>query len=245
MLLSIFTNMWDIISGWLNQLLKGIGITLLLSLAGTIVGLFLSFILVALRMQKIQKNDKKIVIFFKKVGQAFAKTYVTVVRGTPMIVQAMIIYYGVNRLFNGNFSLPPLTAGLITVSLNTTAYLAEVVRGGIQSIDKGQEEAARSLGLSKGQTLRYIIFPQAIKNSFPSIGNEFIVNVKDTSILSVIQVVDLYRVAYKAGAANSTQFEAMLVAAFIYLILTYTTSKILIMIEKRMNMEVKELPSSN
>ena len=131
------------------------------------------------------------------------------------------------------------------VSLNTADYIAKIIRGGIQSIDKGQTEASKSLGLSGFQTMRYIIFPQAIKNSLPAIGNEFVINIKDTAVLSVIGIFELFNQTRRIAGMHYRQLEAYLVVAIIYLFLTYTVSSILKHVEKRMDMPVKELPSSN
>lgn len=224
------------------QFLSGIGYTLLLSLSGTLFGLILSFIIALLRMQNVNKKDLKPIKALKYLALGFGKLYVTVFRGTPMIVQAMIIYYG---LAFGGININPLAAGLITVTLNTTAYLAEVLRGGIQSVDNGQVEACRSLGFNQIQTFFYVVLPQAVKKSFPSIGNEFIINIKDTSVLNIIQVTELFFFANLAGQTTYSYFEAMLLTGAIYLVLTLVTSKILQIIEKKMNMPVKSLTSSN
>jgi putative lysine transport system permease protein len=157
--------------------------------------------------------------------------YVTIFRGTPMIVQAMIFYYGVSRLQLAWWT--PLVAGLTVVTLNTTAYIAEVIRSGINGIDKGQMEAARSLGFSRRKGMFLIVMPQAIKNSLPAIGNEFIVNLKDTAVLSVIGVSELFRATQLATAPNYRTTEGFFIAAIMYLLLTYVTSKIVNHLEKR------------
>ncbi len=231
-----------IISDRLGLIIEGIGVTLTISLIGTVIGLILALIVGSLRVQQPTNGDTKAIIIFKKIGNIVSKTYITIFRGTPMIVQAMIVYYGF--AVSGNV-IAPMTAGLITVTLNTTAYLAEVIRGGIQSVDKGQIEAARSLGFNQSKTFLFIVLPQAIKKTFPSIGNEFIVNIKDTAVLNVIGVVELYYVAVNAGKVSTYYFESMIIAACVYLILTYATSKVLNLIEHRMGLESKPLPSSN
>ena len=136
-------------------------------------------------------------------------------------------------------------SGLITVSLNTTAYLAEVLRGGIESLDQGQTEAARSLGLSYWKTMLYVILPQALKNSMPSIGNEFVINIKDTSVLNVISVIDIYYVATMIKGQYFRFNEPFFIAACIYLILTFVTTRILAFIDKKMEIDEKPLPSCN
>lgn len=237
---------------------EGIKVTLSLALLGTVIGLILAFGLVSLRMLTINPRDNDLIKFFKKIGCGFAKIYVTVIRGTPMIVQAFIFYYLVLALVRPTLSLAeyrdfidnvwtPFRAGLFTVSINTTAYLTEVLRGGLNSVDKGQKEAAEALGLGKFKTMMLIVFPQALKNSLPSIGNEFIVNIKDTSVLTLIGVLDLFSVSKNdiLGVFSGKSLEAYLIVAVYYLILTYLTSKLLQYFEKRMNLPVKEIVSSN
>lgn len=151
-----------------------------------------------------------------------------------MIVQAMIIFYGVAQanLFSW---WSPLPAGLIIVTLNTTAYISEVLRGGLESLDVGQMEAARSVGMTKSQAMRHVMWPQAIKNALPGIGNEFVVNLKDTAVLSVISVVDLFY-AVRQSASESYRFlEAFMIAAIMYLILTYLSSKLINYLSRRMS----------
>ncbi|HHU55495.1 MAG TPA: amino acid ABC transporter permease [Acholeplasmataceae bacterium] len=216
--------------------------TLALAVFGTFFGLIIALIFSILRVQKPLETDRKFVKILKLIGFGFVKTYVTIFRGTPMIVQGVIFYYS---FYSIGIRWSPFNAGLFTVSLNTAAYLTEVLRGGIQSVDPGQEEAARSIGMSGGKAFLYIIFPQAIKNSFASIGNELIVNIKDTAVLSTIMVVDLFYVANSAAGTYFLFVEAMLVAAMIYLALTYSSSKILQIIEKKLNIPTKDIVSSN
>jgi putative lysine transport system permease protein len=212
--------------------IRGVMITLLLSIVGTIGGFLLSLVLTIIRMQKIDnRRDNLITKVIKKTSQGFTYVYITVFRGTPMIVQAMIFYYGLAPL-----RIPfwePLLAGLIVVTLNTTAYIAEVIRSGINGIDKGQLEAARSLGFSFNQSMFRIVLPQAIKNSLPAIGNEFIVNLKDTAVLSVIGVVDLFKSTQQATSGNFRLVEGFFIAAIIYLMLTAITSRIVHHLEHR------------
>jgi len=231
-----------IINEFGSLFLKGIGVTLALAILGTIFGLMIALLFSVLRVQKPHVNDSKLVKLLKLIGYYFVKFYVTIFRGTPMIVQAVIFYYSFYQI---GIRWSPFAAGLFTVSLNTAAYLTEVLRGGIQSVDPGQEEAARSIGMSGAQAFTFVIFPQALKNSFASIGNELIVNIKDTAVLSTIMVVDLFYVANSAAGTYFLFVEAMILAALIYLALTYSTSKILQFIEKKMNVETKDIVSSN
>ena len=140
-----------------------------------------------------------------------------------------------------------LPIAIIVFGLNSGAYISEIIRGGINSVDKGQSEAAQALGLGKVKTMMLIVFPQALKNSLPSIGNEFIINIKDTSVLTLIGVLDLFSVSKLdiLGTFSGKSLEAYLIVAVYYLVLTYLTSKLLQYFEKKMNMPVKGITSSN
>lgn len=151
-----------------------------------------------------------------------------------MIVQAMIIYYGIAT--TGLFPWwGPLPAGLIIVTINTTAYISEVLRGGLQAVDHGQMEAARTLGMSHQQAMRKVMWPQAIKNALPGIGNEFVVNLKDTAVLSVISVVDLFYSVRQGASATYRYYESFMIAAVLYLILTFISSKLVDYLAKRLD----------
>jgi len=219
----------------------GIGVTLYLSLIGTSIGFLIALLFGFLQTLKINLYDSNLVIFLKNLVKRIIKTYVTIIRGTPMMVQAMILFWGIHSIYKWDF----LTAGLVVVTINTAAYLTEVVRGGIESIEKGQLEGAVSLGLSNLQAMIYVIIPQAIKNIMASIGNEFVINIKDTSVLSVIFVVDLFKVAKDAQNIFLDPFPPFIIAAIIYLILTSTTTFILRRLEKKLDIPSQELPSAN
>jgi len=156
-----------------------------------------------------------------------------------MIVQASFFWYGLGLFGN------VLLCGLFVVSLNTAAYISEIIRGSIQAIDKGQTEASLALGMSYPQTFLFIIIPQAIKNSMPAIGNEFVINIKDTAVLSVIGIFELFNMTKKITGMHYRQLEAYAIVALIYLILTYSIASPLKYIEKRMSMKPLELTSSN
>lgn len=221
--------------------LIGIGYTLLLSLVGTIIGLVIALFLGVIKAIKTP-NKKTLSQTFLKIFQGIIHFYVTVIRGTPMMVQAMIFYYVFRRI---GIMWEPLEAGLFTVSVNTGAYLTEVIKNGIESVPKGQEEAAKSLGMNRFKAMTLVVLPQAIKTQMASIGNEFIINIKDTSVLNVIMISELYYVAEDAAMRYSSFLEAMLIAAVIYLFLTYTTSKLLKFFEKRLGVQTKEIVSCN
>lgn len=220
---------------------QGISTTLYLSLIGTTIGLIVALFFSYLLTLKINRTDSKFVRLFKKIIQKIINIYITIVRGTPMMVQAMIIYWGISRII----SWDPKVASLVIVSLNTTAYLTEVLKGAILSIDKGQTEGALSLGLTPFQSMMSVVFPQALKNSMASIGNEFVINIKDTAVLSVILVVDIFRVAETAGGSTLDLFTPFIIAALIYLFLTYTVTKILRYLETKLDLPETSLPSSN
>ncbi|MFA5474865.1 MAG: amino acid ABC transporter permease [Acholeplasmataceae bacterium] len=225
-------TLWYLIQTYHSFFIRGILITLLLSIVGTLGGFVISLFLTTLRQQSIDyKRDAWYLVAIKKIGIGFAKTYITVFRGTPMIVQAMIFYYGLAPLRMSWWN--PLAAGLIVVTLNTAAYIAEVIRSGINGIDVGQMEAARSLGFSERQGMYRIVLPQAIRHSLPAIGNEFIVNLKDTAVLSVIGVFDLFKSTQSATSANYRVVEGFFIAAVIYLILTMVTAKLVHHLETR------------
>lgn len=219
--------------------LEGAVTTIGLSLTGTVVGFIIALALVGLRLQKPDNRDPKSVKTLKRIGSGFAKAYITVFRGTPMIVQASFFWYGLGLFGDA------LLCGLFVVSLNTAAYIAEILRGSINAIDKGQSEASRSLGMSGLQTMISVIFPQAVKNSMPAIGNEFVINIKDTAVLSVIGIFELFNQTTKVAGIHYRQLEAYLVVALIYLFLTYSVTKLLQRVEKKFDIAIRELPSSN
>lgn len=236
-----------------KAILLGVWTTIWLSLAGTLVGLVLALLFITLRTLEVSDKDSEFIALLKKIGCGFVKLYVTVFRGTPMMVQAIIIFYFLPGILSSIFGVDQKVlneilsvgvAGFITVTLNTTAYLTEVLRGGIEALNKGQMEAARSLGMSRPKAMLYVILPQAIKNSLPSICNEFIINIKDTSVLSVIQVMDLFFVIDSINGRYANN-DGIFIAAIIYLCLTLGISKLLGLIEKKMNLVSKPLPSSN
>lgn len=226
-----FSILINIFNRNISLFIHGIKITCLFAIVGTVGGLILGLLLGGIRSLKVEKNDRGISKFFKVIGLAFTRFYIWVFRGTPMMVQAIFLYYFLKPVFHWN----SFTAGLIIISINTAAYMAEIVRSGIQSIDNGQFEACRSIGLTFFQSLRYVILPQAIKNSFPSIGNQLIVNIKDSSMLNVLSVTELFFQTSSIAGSNYRYIETYLIAAIIYLLLTSLASVILNAIERKMN----------
>ena len=220
----------------------GISYTVQLALFGTAIAFVLSLLMVFLRIQEPDKRDKDFIKFLKIAANKFASFYIFVIRGTPMMVQSLILYNAVFSLFKRtgmsvseiNRIWPLFLAGLVTVSLNSTAYLAEVLRGGIMAIDAGQMEASRSLGMTHWQAMIKVVFPQAIKNSIPAIGNEFIINIKDSSVLCVVGVSDLMFMTRSVAGIYYKGTECYLIAAIVYLILTYLSSLLLKAIARKM-----------
>lgn len=211
--------------------LEGTAITLLISLLGTIIGFLIGLGLGSAK--KLPRSSSKIKNFFLMIVNGLITCYVEIFRGTPMMVQAIVIYFGMQEFMGISFS--PTIAGIIIVSINTGAYMVEVVRGGIESVDPGQMEAAKSIGMSHGQAMIYVILPQTIKNILPATGNEFIINIKDTSVLNVISVTELFFVTKSIKGAIFRTYETFIVAALIYFVLTLTVTRLLKMLEKRMD----------
>lgn len=222
-----------------KMFLEGAGITLGISFIGTVTGFILALFLATAKIQEPSSLDNGFKKIMKVSLKRLSSIYIIIFRGTPMIVQASFFWYGLG-LF-GNVFL----CGLFVVSANTAAYIAEIIRGSIQAIDKGQTEASLSLGMSYTQTFLFIIFPQAIKNSMPAIGNEFVINIKDTAVLSVIGIFELFNMAKKITGMHYRQLEAYAIVALIYLVLTYSITSLLKLVEKRMGMKPLELTSSN
>ena len=167
------------------------------------------------------------------VGDAILKAYVEIFRGTPMIVQAVFIYYGLSQLFGVQLGM--WQAAFLVVSINTGAYMAESVRGGIISVDPGQMEGAKAIGMTHFQAMINVILPQAFRNILPQIGNNLIINIKDTSVLSVISIVDLFFVHKSVSGALYTYFESATIVMVIYLTMTLITSKLLRLWESKMD----------
>lgn len=197
--------------------IEGIGITLLLSfltiLFGTLLGLFISIL-------KVSKY---------KILRTIASIYVEIIRSTPLLVQLIIIHYGFK------INLTEITSATLALSLNSAAYIAEIIRAGILSINKGQMEAARSLGMTHAQSMKLIIIPQAIKNILPALANEFVVLIKESAIVSYIGLADIM---YKANQIRSLTYltlEPLLVAAAIYFVITFTISKLVQYFERKLN----------
>ena len=215
-----------------GEFLRGTGVTLEIAILGTILGCALGF---AVGLVQSITVDKHATVFSKiltPVLKAVVAVYVEVFRGTPMMVQAMVIYYGSMSVFN--LDMPSLGAGVLVLSLNTGAYMAESVRGAIGGIDPGQMEGGQAIGMSYIQIMFHVIIPQALRNLIPQIGNTFVSAIKDTSVLNVISVTELYFIARTVSGTYYKFFETYCIICVIYLILTFVTSRLVRLIEKLM-----------
>lgn len=203
---------------------EGVGVTLLLSLIGVAMGSMLGIFLCKLRMGN------------NKILRTIGSVYVEIIRGTPLMVQLLIVYFGLKMLIPDNLEIlkGQIILCAIAISLNAGAYIAEIVRGGIESIDKGQHEAGRSLGLSEKQTMKQIILPQAIKNILPALGNEFVALIKETAIVTTVGVADIIHQANIIKAATYKPVLPLLYAALCYFILTFTLTRIMKVWERRL-----------
>jgi glutamine transport system permease protein len=216
---------WSAFLSSLPMLVRGLKFTIVI----TIGGLFFGFILGTL--MGLMKLSRNVVI------KSLAITYIEAIRGSPMLVQAMFLYYGVPMALG--LRIPPLTAGIIIICVNSGAYIAEIVRGSVQSINLGQTEAGRSIGLTRSQTMLYIVWPQAFKRMIPPLGNQFIISLKDTSLLMVIGVGELLRTGQEIVAVNFKAFEVYLAVAVVYLAMTLTIARGLRMVECRIEMRTQ------
>ena len=224
--------MWDILIEYHEWILEGVGYTLLVSLVSTVIGLIIGVLIGVWRTMPSPKN--KVLFWLKKISDWILAAYVEVFRGTPMMVQAMVIFWGF-AMFNGGQTLDVVFSGMLIVSINTGAYMAEIVRGGIISVDKGQTEGAAAIGMTHAKTMFRVVLPQALRNILPSVSNEFVINIKDTSVLNVIGFTELYFQAQDIFNSNFDAFSTFLLAAAIYFVLTFTVTRILRFIEKKMD----------
>lgn len=213
--------------------LGGTVITLIIALSGTLLGFGIGLLVAIARTTKPRDGASFAKRALIRVSHGLLGAYIEVFRGTPMIVQAMVIYYGAMQYLG--LKMPNLVAAILIVSVNTGAYMAEIIRGGIISVDVGQTEAAHSIGMTHWQTMTSVVLPQAIRNIMPSIGNELIVNIKDSSVLNVISVSELFFQAKSAAGTYYRYFEAFCIAALIYLVLTFIFTRLLRWIERRMD----------
>ncbi|NLL39441.1 MAG: amino acid ABC transporter permease [Clostridiales bacterium] len=213
-------------------LLQGLQVTVLISVISIAIGTLIGFFTCLLGL------SKNIIL------KAIAGIYIWIIRGTPMLVQAFIVYFGFPQLIqisiDPDFTLSAFSAGMITLSLNAGAYLAEIFRGGISAVDIGQTEAARSLGLSSSRTMLKVVLPQAIKIAIPSMVNQFIITIKDTSILSVISLADIMNRARVYVGSTYQFFSTYTLVALYYLVIISVLMVISKYVEKKLKYEGKD-----
>ncbi len=230
--MSFFRDVLNIITKYYPQLLAGVGNTMLIALTGTVAGLAVGLLTGIVRTTAPSKNP--VLHVLQKILNAIIAVYVEVFRGTPMMVQSMVIYWGYAYATGGS-TLPLVPSGILIVSINTGAYMAEIVRGGIISVDRGQFEGAMSIGMTHSQTMFKVIIPQVMRNILPSVSNEFVINIKDTSVLNVIGVTELYYFAGIIKRQNFQTFQTYLVVCVLYFILTFAVTRLLRFAEKKLN----------
>ncbi|MDR5860113.1 amino acid ABC transporter permease [Halomonas eurihalina] len=210
---------WQAAFASIPHLVAGIPYTLLISFGGLAIGFIIGIIFGLLRISPT--------IWLRIPAAA----YIEVFRGTPVLVQVLFIFYGLPQLLGGPINA--LVAGIAAIAVNSGAYISEIVRGGVQSIERGQKEAGLSLGLSRVQTFRYIIWPQAFRRMIPPLGNQGIISIKDTSLFSVIGVGELVRQGQIYIATTFTALEVYLMVAMLYLVITLTLSLALRLLERK------------
>ena len=213
--------------------LQGAGTTLLIAIVATFVGVIIGLLVGIVMTIPVEKNDNSFKRAVLWVVKKILFLYIELFRGTPMMVQAMFIFYGALQYLNLDMNM--WFAAFFIVSINTGAYMAETVRGGILSIDNGQTEGAKSIGMTHFQTMLYVILPQALRNIMPQIGNNLIINIKDTSVLSVISVTELFFVGKSVAGVYYTTFESFFIVSVMYLVMTVTSARILRAVESRMD----------
>ena len=231
--MQFFNDMVMLFTRYSSFFLEGIRNTLIIAAFSVLIGTVLGTLMAMMRMSKITPL------------RLFAIGYIEFIRGTPLMVQLMFIFYGLPMIgvtfpeisFIPDFSR--FMAGIVAMSLNSCAYVAEVIRSGIQAVDPGQMEAARSLGFKKGEAMRIVVLPQAIRNILPALGNEFVTVIKESSVVSVIGIADLMFRTNGVKAKTYNTLECLFVAAILYFITTFFFSKLVSLTERRMAHERK------
>ena len=213
---NIVVNVYKIIKEYFGLIIEGLGMTLLLSLLTVVFGAILGLIICLLTMSK------------NKILKIIGSAYVEIIRGVPLLLQLFVIYLAMPN------TVSKFISATLALIINSGAYVAEIFRAGIQAVDKGQTEAARSLGLNKTQTMVRIILPQAIKNILPAIGNEYVTVIKETSLASSFYLGELMTVQHLIGTATYLYLDAYIVVAIFYFISTFTLSKLIKMLERRL-----------
>ena len=216
---------FSFLSGYMPYFFDGVKWTLIISAISVFFGVLLGSILTFMKRSKFT-------IFKVNPLKLIANVYIEIIRGTPMLLQIMIVYYAFDEVLG--ITMGALPAGIIAVSLNSAAYVSEIIRAGIDAVDKGQYEAARSLGMSQFMAMKLIIMPQAISNILPAIGNEFVTVIKESSMASVIGVGEIMYAAKVIRGKTFRGFEPLIVAAIFYFVITFTLGRLMNYIERRM-----------
>ena len=222
---------------WQEKLVDGIGKTLKVAAIGFILGIIIGTIIAVI---KVAPKYKLITRILNKI----CDVYVAIFRGTPMVVQLLIAYYVLPPML-GITGVEPLNVGIVVFGMNSGAYIAEIMRGGLNSVDAGQMEAGRSVGLGYGTTMIKIVIPQAIKNNLPTLGNEFITLIKETAVLSFITIEDLYTVLSTLGAQNYEKVIPFIVMAVIYIVLVLIVTLIIRLLENLLARSERNRTSNN
>ena len=233
---ALISDIGALLAVYWESYLVNLGNTLLLALVATAIGCLIGLICGILNTIPYTKNDNWFKRFFLKLVRVVVRIYVEVFRGTPMVLQAVFIFYGLPYFSNNQYRFDSMwAAAILIVSINTGAYMAESVRGGIISIDPGQTEGAKAIGMNHYQTMTSIILPQALRNIMPQIGNNFIINVKDTSVMFIIGFTEFFaRHRYIVGL-NNMYFPSATIEMIGYLAVTLTASFLLRWVEQRMD----------
>ena len=238
-LIKLITDIGKLWENYAGAYFTGMQNTLILAVAATLAGCIIGLVCGVLNTIPYTKKDHIIKRFFLKLIQVLVRIYVEVFRGTPMVLQAVFIFYGLPYFTDGAVAFKGMAgiwaAALIVVSINTGAYMAESVRGGIVSIDPGQTEGAKAIGMNHVQTMVNVIMPQAIRNIIPQIGNNFIINIKDTSVMFVIGFVDFFATHRNIVGVNLLYFPSAVIEMAGYLTLTLLASFLLRWVEKKMD----------
>ncbi|QBO35122.1 transporter substrate-binding domain-containing protein [Periweissella cryptocerci] len=222
-----------------SYFISGTGLTLALAAIGVFFGALLGTVLALMKRAHVKGTASAFGKAGKSLAKGFSYVYVEYVRGTPLMVQVYMIFFGATALFHLNINA--FSAGAIAVSLNSAAYVSEIIRSGINSIADGQTEAARSLGMSESKAMRFVILPQAVKNILPALGNEFVTVIKESSVVSVIGVGELMFKTATVQGASFKPFLPLVVTSIIYFVLTFSLSRLLGLLEKKFNMSDKHL----
>lgn len=223
-------GVWYVINNYYPLFIRGMITTLVLAVFGTLFGLLIGMFISLIRQIKISDRDNPITKITKRISRFLALVYVQYLRGTPMLVQGMLAHLLIHK---AGYRIDPIVLGVIVVSVNTSAYIAEILRASIQAIDTGQLEAARAIGMSETQGMFYFVIPQALKNAIPAIGNEFVANTKDSAVLNAIMVSELFFQANIISQITYRPLEPLFVISLIYLFTTLLSAKLLDMLEAR------------